>query len=115
MAPLGSGFRFAAWRTFLQPVMNLLPNTLATPRPEVMINRTPGWQIMRQQFPGSTAAHHIKDPVQDFAASVLGGTTAGFRRGDQGLQAIPFGIAQVSIVRSAIHSDSVRETFSNAL
>src|SRR6266511_5499932 len=114
-AGLGFPFRRLA-HPFPQRVMNLLPDTLPTPRPEVVIDRAPGWQIMRQEFPGSAAAHHIKDPVQDFAARVLGGTTARFRGGDQGLQAIPFGIAQVSIVKSAIHSDSVRENlFKRAL
>src|SRR5438067_9563589 len=44
-------------------VMDLLPDPLAAPGPEVMIDGTPRWQIMRQQFPGGAAANRVADSI----------------------------------------------------
>src|SRR5215471_6551511 len=89
--------------------MDLLPDPLAAPGPEVMIDATPRWQIMRQQFPGAAVANRVADPIHDLAPGVLGRTPAGFGGGHEGLQAIPFGISEISIVGLAVfHLDRLR-------
>src|SRR5215831_21187307 len=82
--------------------MDLLPDPLAAPGPEVMIDGTPRWQIMGQQFPRAAAANGIADPIHNLAPGVLGRTPARFGCGHERLQAIPFGIREISIVGLAI-------------
>ena len=63
---------------------------------------------MRQQLPGTTTADYVEDSIQDFTPRVLGGTAAWFGGGHQRLQMVPFGIGEVTVVRSAaFHLDSV--------
>src|SRR4030095_2783894 len=66
-----------------------------------MIDGSPGWQIVRQQLPGTPAADCIKDAVEDFSPAVLGRTATRFDYGHESLQVFPLGIGQVSVVRSA--------------
>ena len=64
---------------------------------------------MRQQFPGAAAANRVADPFHDLAPGVLGRTPAGFGGGHERLQAIPFGISEISIVGLAVfHLDRLR-------
>src|SRR3954452_5833276 len=57
--------------SFSQRVMNPLPRSLTTPQPEGVIDRAPGRQIVRQQFPGTAAAHGIEDTVQNLTAAMF--------------------------------------------
>src|ERR1044071_2238039 len=97
--------------------MNLLPNALPAPRPEVMIDRAPWWEIVRQQFPGAAAADGVVNPIDDLAAGMFGRTAARFGSGHQRLQVLPFCIREIGIVwLAALHSHSVTARgFSNAL
>src|SRR5215831_19712993 len=89
--------------------MDLLPDPLAAPGPEVMIDGTPRWQIMGQQFPRAAAANGIADPIHNLAPGVLGRTPAGFGGGHERLQAIPFRLSEISIVGLAVfHLDRLR-------
>src|ERR1051325_9015358 len=84
--------------------------------PRIVINGSPRRQIMRQQLPGAAAADYREDAIQDFTASMLGGTAARFGGGHQRLQLVPFGIGEVGSVGIAgFHPASLRDTFSNAL
>src|SRR5208337_3944660 len=75
---------------------------------EIMIDRAPSWQIMRQQFPSTATANCVTNPIQDLTPSVFGGTPAVFGGRNQRLQAAPFGIGEITVVRSAaFHLDSV--------
>jgi hypothetical protein len=74
-----------------------------------MIDRAPSWQIMGQQFPSTATANCVTNPIQDLTPSVFGGTPAMFGGGNQRLQAAPFGIGEITVVRSAaFHLDSVK-------
>src|SRR4051794_21545523 len=86
---------------FTNTVVNLLPCPVAAPRPEIMIDSSPRWQIMRQQFPGTSTADCVEDAVQDFPSDVYGRASARFHYRDERFQVFPFGIGQVSVVRSA--------------
>src|SRR4051812_16124022 len=66
-----------------------------------MIDSSPRWQIMRQQFPGTSTADCVEDGVQDFPSAVDGRASARFHRRDERFQVFPFGVGQVSVVRSA--------------
>src|SRR5271166_3196533 len=89
-------------------VIDSFPDPSAAPRPEIMIDRAPSWQIMRQQFPSTATANCVTNPIQDLTPSVFGGTPAMFGGGNQRLQAAPFGIGEITVVRSAaFHPDSV--------
>src|SRR5271157_3774157 len=89
-------------------VIDSFPDPSAAPRPEIMIDRAPSWQIMRQQFPSTATANCVTNPIQDLTPSVFGGTPAMFGGGNQRLQAAPFGIGEITVVRSAaFHLDSV--------
>jgi hypothetical protein len=80
-----------------------------------MIDRAPSWQIMRQQFPSTATANCVTNPIQDLTPSVFGGAPAVFGGGNQRLQAAPFGIAEITVVRStAFHLDSVTEKSAGA-
>src|SRR6516162_5542788 len=71
-------------------VMDLLPDSLPTPGPEVMIDRPPRGQIVRQQFPRAAAANREPDPIHDLATRVFGRTPTVFGCGHERFQAIPF-------------------------
>src|SRR5271165_3171170 len=89
-------------------VIDSFPDPCAAPRPEIMIDRAPSWQIMGQQFPSTATANCVTNPIQDLTPSVFGGTPAVFGGGNKRLQAAPFGIGEITVVRSAaFHLDSV--------
>src|ERR1700726_3260294 len=97
-------------------IVDRLPGAVAAPRPEVVINRSPRRQVMRQQVPGTTTADYVEVSIQDFTPCVLGGTAAWFGGGHQRFQMVPFGIGEVSIIGiSGFHTASLHHTFSNAL
>src|SRR4051794_17304379 len=64
-----------------------------------MIDGSPRWQIMRQQFPGTSTADCVEDAVQDFPSAVYGRASARLHHRDERFQVCPFGVAQVSVVR----------------
>src|SRR5271165_779476 len=89
-------------------VIDSFPDPCAAPRPEIMIDRAPSWQIMGQQFPSTATANCVTNPIQDLTPSVFGGTPAVFGGGNKRRQAAPFGIGEITVVRSAaFHLDSV--------
>ena len=57
--------------------MKLLPDTLAAPRPEVMIDGAPRRQVVRQQVPGATAADGVTNPIYNLAAGMFGRAATG--------------------------------------
>src|SRR5882762_6875443 len=95
---------------FAHGVMDLLPDPLATPRPKVMVDRTPRGEIVRQQFPCAATTNRVTDPIHNLAPRVFWRTSAGFGCGHERFQAIPFGISEISIVGSTVfHVDRLRD------
>src|SRR5947209_5840012 len=86
---------------FSEGVMHSLPNALATPEPEIMIDRAPGRQVVRQQVPGAPTPSHVEDTVEDFAAAVLGRTTPRFHRRHEWFELYPFRLGEVGIISSS--------------
>jgi hypothetical protein len=94
----GTGFRRSAF--FLphrgsQGAIHLLPGSVNPPNTKVMIDSFPRRQIFRQHAPGPTTAQSIKDRIQNFAPSVLAGTTRARRFWHVLLNRVPFVIIQV--------------------
>ena len=81
--------------------MDSLPNALATPEPEIMIDRAPSGQVVRQQVPGAPAPSHVENAVENFAAAVLGRTTTGFHRRHERFELFPFRLGEVRIISSS--------------
>jgi hypothetical protein len=81
--------------------MNSLPNALAAPQPEIMIDGAPGGQGMRQQVPGAPTPSHVENGVEDFAATILRRTAPGFHRRHEWFELFPFCIGEVRIIRSS--------------
>jgi hypothetical protein len=51
--------------------MDLLPDSGAAPKPEIVIDGAPRRKVMRKQLPGSTTANGIEDAIEDLAAAVF--------------------------------------------
>ena len=101
---------------FPNGVVDRLPRAVPAPRPEVMIDGSPRWQIMREQLPGTATANYIEDSIDDFTACVFDRTTAWLGHRHQRLESAPFSVGQIGVIRlSGFHRASVRNTFSNAL
>src|SRR4051812_23094996 len=82
---------------FPQRVMDLLPDSGATPEPEIMIDRAPSRQIVGQQVPSAHTASHVENGVEDFAAAVFRRTTTGFHGRHERGQLFPFGLREVRV------------------
>src|SRR5215472_14288017 len=118
MAPLAGGLapRRLAYQ-FPHGAMDVFPQTLAAPQPEVMVNRTPRRQVVRKQFPSAAAADGVTDAIDDLPSRMFGRTAARLGGWDEQLQILPLSIGEITVVRLAgFHLASVtKASFSNAL
>lgn len=64
----------------------------------------PGWEVVGQQTPGATATEDVEDGVEDLAQGADPGTSGGFRDGQVGLDAGPFGVGKVGLVCFSRHA-----------
>src|SRR5262249_22536366 len=102
---------------FPHGAMDVFPQTLAAPQPEVMVNRTPRRQVVRKQFPSAAAADGVTDAIDDLPSRMFGRTAARLGGWDEQLQILPLSIGEITVVRLAgFHLASVaKASFSNAL
>ena len=68
-----------------QGIMDLLPSAIPPPGPEVVVDRLPGRQVMRQQTPSTAGAQNVPDAIYHLTAGILGRAPARFDRRDQRL------------------------------
>jgi hypothetical protein len=79
--------------------MQELPGAVLAPTPKVMIDELSRREVMGQEAPCTTAAHDLKDTVQDLPRGVLLGLASGLGVGHQGLDHVPRFVAEVGRVR----------------
>ena len=80
----------------VQDVMYPLPGAITTPGTEVMEHDAPRRQVVGQHPPGATSAQHVADGVDDLPTGVGDGSAARFGRWQQGLEQLPFSVAEVA-------------------
>jgi len=97
-----------------QPVMNLLPDTLALEGPEVVVDRWPDGKVVRQLSPLAASSDHVIDGIDHFT-HIQGSRPAFHSHRDERLYHIPLCIRQISIVRTPGHQASSRKRLIIAL
>ena len=80
--------------------VQVLPRAIQTPQPEVVIRGLPGWELVREQPPGTAAPHDVEDGIQDLADRVEPGSAQKFRWWKKGVKASKFSVRQVGQVGS---------------
>jgi hypothetical protein len=75
-----------------QRVMDALPGAVARPKPKVVVDGGPGWQIMGQHAPGAAGARPVQDAVDDLAALIVDRPPIGRRGGHPRFEDAPLGI-----------------------
>ena len=87
-----------------------LPGAITTPGAKVMEHDAPRWQVVGQHPPGATSAQHVADGVDDLPPGVGDGSAARFGRWQQGLEQLPFSVAEVAGIRWSFHTPKLRPT-----
>src|SRR5262249_54044888 len=92
-----------------EDVMNLLPKALIPPGVEVVADRLPGREVMRQHPPGTTGTAQITDGVDDLPAGVGAGPTRPAwplpLRREEVFDVVPLQVGQVTrIALSGVHT-----------
>ena len=94
----------------VQDAMYPLPGAITTPGAKVMEHDAPRWQVVGQHPPGATSAQHVADGVDDLPPGVGDGSAARFGRWQQGLEQLPFSVAEVAGIRWSFHTPKLRPT-----
>ena len=84
--------------------MDCFPQTGQLPASDVTVDRLPGREIVRQHPPGTTAANHRKDAVDEVAIIIFSGPAAGFGRREQVFDVVPLQFGQIAGVRFSVHA-----------
>src|SRR5215216_8083087 len=80
-----------------------LPGAVHAPSPEVVVGGLPGQgEVVREQAPSTSAPEHVEDGVQYLARLVSSGTSARFGSGNEGLEDLPYVIAEVGMVGASV-------------
>ena len=98
----GGGAAKRAPEALAEAGMQGLQRPVATPGAEVVIDRLPGGQIVRQLAPGAAAAHHVEDGIGDLASLPARRSAAVLDGGDQRLEQHPFLLAEIGGVGPAL-------------
>lgn len=78
--------------------VNLFPELGAFPESEVMIDRAPRREVLRQIPPLTGGAHDIEHGVERFPISVLAGASRPAGLGKTIVDELPFGVGQIRCV-----------------
>src|SRR5919107_1081574 len=81
--------------------VHLFPGSVQAPGAEVVVDGLPGWEVMGQQSPGTTALENVEDGVCDLAQFVEARTPGSFGSRKMARQTAPFGIGKVALVCSS--------------
>lgn len=84
--------------------MQPLPQAPQASKPEVMVDRFPGRQVVGQQTPSTTAPLHIENAIEDVPDRMAPRPPATFGEWQMGLQIAPFSISDISGIRLSLHS-----------
>ena len=91
------------------------PRPVQAPEAEVVVDRFPRWEVVRQQSPGTATLEHVEDGVKDLAQRIDPRTPVGFRSRKVRFQAAPFGVGEVGLVCFSHDSVSYRASASAPL
>jgi hypothetical protein len=83
--------------------MNLRPQTLQTKQTVVIVNRTPGWKLMRQHTPRTTGSIEVEDGVDYFLHADRARPTAGFGWWNKWFYELPLLIRQIAWIWCPFH------------
>jgi len=75
--------------------VQLLPGAVDTPNPKVIVNGLPGWKLVGQQTPSTTATYDVEDGVKDFAQGIYPGPPGSVRGRKVRLYASPLGVGEI--------------------
>jgi hypothetical protein len=92
LAPLGQADVFAQVR------VNLLPQAIAFPESEVVIDRTPGSKVSRQIAPLATSFDQVKDGIDQLPEGVFPWPSLFAGPGKAVIDELPFGVVQVRCI-----------------
>ena len=73
--------------------MDGFPGSVQTAQTPVMVDRFPGWEVVRKSTPNSTAAQPIEDAIDQLPPGMFPLTPSPFRRWKKQLQQNPLRIA----------------------
>src|SRR5262249_18698278 len=82
-------------RRLAQPGMDPLPGAVLAPQPEVVLDRLPGRQVVRQQAPGLAAAPHVEVGVRDLTSAPATRASAGLGCRHERLEDRPLAVRPV--------------------
>jgi hypothetical protein len=99
----------AGGRAHLGPpgLVEACPGTIETPLAEIIMDGSPGWEIVRQQAPRTTGAEEIEDRGEDFAQIHSPGASPRLGRRQQRREEGPLGLRQIGGVGEACHGVSL--------
>jgi hypothetical protein len=80
---------------FAQHLVDMLPGAVYTPEPKVVVRGLPGWELVRQQPPGTATSDDVEDGVQDLTLRMKPGTADTPGRRQERIQAGELGICQI--------------------
>ena len=95
-------------RLLPQLVMQLRPPAIPAPQPEIMVNRGPGGQIMRQTALGTPCAQHVQDAIHDFTPGHTAQAATRLEGRHFRLQQLPFFMRQITVVGGSSHRITLR-------
>ena len=78
--------------------MNPFPQSGVFPKSQVMIDRAPRSEVLRQVAPLAGRAHEVEHRVEQFPIAVLAGASSLLGSGKTIVDELPFGVRQVSCV-----------------
>src|SRR5215204_4329761 len=78
--------------------VQLLPNPIEAPNPEVVMNSLPRREVVRQKPPATATTEHVEDSVKYLTRRVNPRSSRCSRDGEVGFYASPFGVGEVGVV-----------------
>ena len=81
-------------------VVDTVPDTLALPTTQIVVDRLPGREVMRQEPPCTAGPKGVEDGLDQLARGGLAGTAARLSLGDQGRNQGPLCVAQIGRVNA---------------
>jgi hypothetical protein len=80
---------------FAQHLVDMLPGAVYTPEPKVVVGGLPGWELVRQQPPGTATSDDVEDGVQDLAHRMKPWSADTLGRRQERIQAGELSICQI--------------------
>ena len=83
-----------------QHLVEMLPRSIHTPEPKVVVGGLPGWELVRQQPPRAATSNDVEDGVQDLTHRMKPGAADTLGRRQERIQAGELSVRQIGQVGS---------------